>query len=107
MHMTGGPLAPPFDAASRIAGQGTAALELLEAHADLEVIVTPVGGGGLLSGTSIAAHGMNPRIALFGTEPAGADDASRSFASGHVEPMDNPQTIADGLRSTISARTLT
>ena len=59
-----------------------------------------------MSGTAIAAHGMNPRIVVYGTEPAGADDASRSFASGHVEPMNNPQTIADGLRSTVSERTL-
>jgi threonine dehydratase len=103
---TGAVLVHPYDDPAVIAGQGTAALELLEAHGDLEVIVAPVGGGGLMSGTAIAAHGMNPRIAVYGTEPAGADDASRGFASGHVEPMDRPQTIADGLRSTVSARTL-
>ena len=79
---------------------------MLEAHPDIEVVVTPVGGGGLMSGTAIAAHGFDPRIVVFGAEPAGADDASRSFASGHVEPMDQPQTIADGLRSTVSERTL-
>jgi threonine dehydratase len=103
---TGAVLVHPYDDAAVIAGQGTAALELLEAHPDLEVVVTPVGGGGLVSGTAIAAHGMNPRIVVYGTEPAGADDASRGFASGRVEPMSHPQTIADGLRSTVSERTL-
>jgi threonine dehydratase len=103
---TGAVLVHPYDDAAVIAGQGTAALELLEAHPDLDVVVTPVGGGGLVSGTAIAAHGMNPRIVVYGTEPAGADDASRGFASGRVEPMSHPQTIADGLRSTVSERTL-
>jgi threonine dehydratase len=103
---TGAVLVHPYDDPAVIAGQGTAALELLEAHPDLEVVVTPVGGGGLMSGTAIAAHGIDPRIVVYGTEPAGADDASRGFASGHVEPMSNPQTIADGLRSTVSERTL-
>jgi threonine dehydratase len=103
---TGAVLVHPYDNAAVIAGQGTAALELLEAQPDLEVVVSPVGGGGLMSGTAIAAHGVDPRIVVYGTEPAGADDASRGFASGHVEPMNNPQTIADGLRSTVSERTL-
>jgi threonine dehydratase len=96
----------PYDDRYVIAGQGTATLELLDAYPDLDAVVAPVGGGGLLSGTSIAAHGVNPGITVFGTEPEGADDASRGFASGRVEPMPNPQTIADGLRSTLSARTL-
>lgn len=103
---TGALLVHPYDNFAVIAGQGTAALEMLEAHPEIEVVVTPVGGGGLTSGTAIATHGINPRIAVYGTEPAGADDASRGFASGHVEPMNNPQTIADGLRSTVSERTL-
>jgi len=105
-HATGARLVHPYDDPAVIAGQGTATLELLEAYPDLDAVVTPVGGGGLLSGTAIAAHGVNSRIAVYGTEPAGADDASRSFASGHVEPMPNPQTIADGLRSTTSQRTV-
>lgn len=103
---TGAVLVHPYDNFAVIAGQGTAALEMLEAHPEIEVVVTPVGGGGLMSGTAIATHGIDPRIVVYGTEPAGADDASRGFASGHVEPMDNPQTIADGLRSTTSERTL-
>ncbi|MCC6194419.1 MAG: pyridoxal-phosphate dependent enzyme [Burkholderiales bacterium] len=103
---TGATLVHPFDDRQVIAGQGTATLELLEAVPDLDAVVAPVGGGGLLSGTSIAAHGVNSGIEVYGTEPAGADDASRGFASGRVEPMPNPQTIADGLRSTLSARTL-
>jgi len=105
-HATGAVLVHPYDDANVIAGQGTAALELLEAYPDLEAVVTPVGGGGLMSGTAIASHGVNPRIAVYGTEPAGADDASRGFASGRVEPMNDPRTIADGLRSTVSERTL-
>ena len=103
---TGAVLVHPYDNAAVIAGQGTATLELLDAHPDLEVVVTPVGGGGLMSGPAIAAHGVVPRIVVYGTEPAGADDASRGFASGRVEPMSHPQTIADGLRSTVSERTL-
>jgi threonine dehydratase len=103
---TGGVLVHPYDDPLVIAGQGTATLELLEAHPDLDAVVAPVGGGGLLSGTSIAAHALNPRIEVYGAEPSGADDAARGFASGRVEPMPNPQTIADGLRSTLSERTL-
>src|SRR5262245_55241295 len=106
LRLTGATLVHPYDDANVIAGQGTAALELLESHPDLEIVAAPVGGGGLLSGTSIATHGLNTRITVYGAEPAGADDASRGFASGKVEPMPNPQTIADGLRSTLSARTL-
>ena len=103
---TGAVLVHPYDNAAVIAGQGTAALELLHAHPDLEAVVAPGGGGGLISGTAIATHGIDPRIAVYGAEPAGADDASRGFASGRVEPMNDPQTIADGLRSTVSERTL-
>jgi threonine dehydratase len=106
LHATGARLVHPYDDRDVIAGQGTAALELIEAFPDLDVVVAPVGGGGLISGTAIAAHGVDPRIVVCGAEPAGADDASRSFASGRVEPMVNPATIADGLRSTICERTL-
>ena len=105
-HATGAALVHPYDNAAVIAGQGTAALELLESYPDLDAVVAPVGGGGLLSGTAIATHGVNAKIKVYGAEPAGADDASRGFRSGRVEPMPNPQTIADGLRSTLSERTL-
>jgi threonine dehydratase len=84
-----------------IAGQGTAALELLEDHPDLEVIVAPVGGGGLLSGTAIAAKGLRPTIRVLGAEPVGADDAARSLRAGKLIPQTHPQTIADGLRTSL------
>ena len=69
-------------------------------------IVAPVGGGGLLSGTAIAAKAVRPGIAVYGAEPANADDAARSLASGRVEPAAQAVTIADGLRTTLSPRTL-
>jgi threonine dehydratase len=103
---TGGTLVHPYDDVMVIAGQGTAALELLEVQPDLDVIIAPVGGGGLLSGTAIAAKAIRPGIAVMGAEPAGAGDAARSFATGILESMPNPQTIADGLRGALSERTL-
>ena len=106
VRTTGATLVHPYDDADVIAGQGTATLELLAAHPDLDVVIAPVGGGGLLSGTAIAAHGVNPGVTVLGAEPAGADDAARSFASGRLEPMPHPATIADGLRGALSARTL-
>jgi len=103
---TGATLIHPFDDERVIAGQGTAALELLEAVPDLDVVIAPVGGGGLLSGTAIAARSLRPQIRVFGAEPANADDAARSFRSGRVEPLAATTTIADGLRTTLSVRTL-
>jgi threonine dehydratase len=103
---TGATLVHPYDDAAVIAGQGTAAMELLEAVPDLDAVVAPVGGGGLLSGTAIAAKGLRERIEVLGAEPAGADDARRSFESGKLQPMPEPRTIADGLRGALSARTL-
>ncbi len=103
---TGATLVHPFDNAEVIAGQGTAALELLQDAPELEVIIAPVGGGGLLSGTSIAAKGLKPGVRVFGAEPANADDAARGYRSGRVEPVASTVTIADGLRSPLSARTL-
>ena len=103
---TGATLVHPYDDAAVIAGQGTAALEMLEATPDLDVIIAPVGGGGLLSGTAIAAKAIRPGMAVMGAEPAGAGDAARSFASGILEAMPDPQTIADGLRGALSERTL-
>lgn len=104
---TGATLVHPFDNADVIAGQGTAALELLEDVPSLDVVVAPVGGGGLLSGTSIAAKGVKPGIRVFGAEPANAGDAAVAFRSGRVEPLPaGLATIADGLRTPLSARTL-
>lgn len=103
---TGATLIHPFDNAEVIAGQGTAALELLEDVPDLDLVIAPIGGGGLLSGTAIAAKGVRPAIRVFGAEPANADDAARGFRSGRVEPVSSSTTVADGLRSPVSARTL-
>jgi threonine dehydratase len=103
---TGATLIHPFDDERVIAGQGTAALELLEDVPDLDAVIAPVGGGGLLSGTAIAVKALRPHARVFGAEPANADDAARSFRSGRVEPLPAATTIADGLRTTLSARTL-
>lgn len=94
---TGATLIPPFDHADVIAGQGTAALELLDDVPDLDAIITPVGGGGLLAGCTIAAQGVKPGVRVFGAEPVGADDAARSKAAGVWQPQTAPNTIADGL----------
>src|SRR5207302_6505147 len=94
---TGATLIPPFDHPDVIAGQGTAALELLEDVPDLDAIITPVGGGGLLSGCCVAARELTPRIRVLGADPAGADDAARSKAAGTWIPQTAPNTIADGL----------
>jgi threonine dehydratase len=80
-----------------IAGQGTAALELLDEVSDLDAVVCPVGGGGLLAGTSIAARSLRPSIKIYAGEPEGAADASRSLASGIRRPVEHPVSIADGL----------
>ncbi|HET9680288.1 MAG TPA: pyridoxal-phosphate dependent enzyme [Gammaproteobacteria bacterium] len=98
---TGAHVVPPFHDARIIAGQGTAALELLAEHPDLDSIITPVGGGGLLAGSALAAHGCNPAIDVFGAEPSGNADAQQSFQAGKVIAIEQPDTIADGLRGTI------
>jgi threonine dehydratase len=102
---TGATLIPPFDHPDVIAGQGTAALELLDEVPDLDAIVTPVGGGGLLSGCAIAARGINPAISVFAAEPLGADDAARSKAAGAFIPQTSPNTIADGLLTSLGELT--
>jgi threonine dehydratase len=91
----------PFDDGRVIAGQGTAALELLTEEPDLDVICTPVGGGGLIGGTALAAKAMAPRCMVIGAEPEGADDSYRSFKSGVRQAALAPATIADGLRGSI------
>jgi threonine dehydratase len=92
---------PPYDHPDIIAGQGTAAMELLEQVDGLDVILAPVGGGGLISGTAIAARRLAPGISVIGAEPENADDAARSFRSGKLEPASQAETIADGLRTTL------
>jgi threo-3-hydroxy-L-aspartate ammonia-lyase len=92
-------LVPPFDDPQIIAGAGTAALELIEDVPDIDIIVTPVGGGGLLSGTALAAHGINPRIQLYGVEPEAGNDVQQSLRRGEIVHIDVPRTIADGLQT--------
>ena len=101
---SGAVLVHPYDDARIIAGQGTAALELL-AQAELDAIITPIGGGGLLSGTCIATPGTAPEVVLYGAEPAGADDAAQSLASGELVPQLAPDTICDGLLSSLGKLT--
>ena len=91
----------PYNNLRIIAGQGTAALEFLDEIPDLDILLTPVGGGGLLSGTAIATKETNSSIKVIGTEPTGADDAYRSFRSGKIIPSVNPQTICDGLLTSL------
>ncbi len=95
----------PYDNSHVIAGQGTAALELLEEIPELDIILAPVSGGGLLGGTAVAAKGISPHIQIIAAEPEGADDAYRSLKEGKLIPQTNPQTIADGLLASLSVRT--
>ncbi len=105
LEETGAVLIHPYDYAPTIAGQGTVALELLEDVPDLDAVIAPVGGGGLMSGTCIAARGINPKIRLFGAEPTGADDAARSLAAGVLLPQTGPDTLADGLLTSLGELT--
>jgi threonine dehydratase len=98
-------LVHPFDDVRVIAGQGTAALEFLEQVPDLDIIMTPVGGGGLLSGTATVVAALSPKTRVIGAEPAGADDTYRSFRAGHIIPLGVPDTIADGLRTSVGELT--
>ncbi len=91
-------LVPPYDDARIIAGAGTAALELVEHVPDLDAVLAPIGGGGLIAGSAIAIHGANPKTRVFGVEPAGADDTLRSLRAGERVGIAPPSTIADGLR---------
>jgi len=94
---TGAVLIPPYDHPDVIAGQGTAALELLADVEMLDAVVVPVGGGGMLSGYCVATKGTKPEVKVFGAEPANADDAARSMAAGEPQPPVPPNSIADGL----------
>lgn len=84
-----------------IAGQGTAALEMLEDYPDVDCVIAPVGGGGLLSGTALAVHGINSEMSVSGAEPEGADDAFRSLEAGRLIRPENPQSVADGLLTSL------
>ena len=95
----GAVLVPPFDDPHVVAGAGTAALELVDEAGELDAIVTPVGGGGLLSGCSIAAHDADSRIAMYGVEPEAGNDVQRSLAAGEIVHTEVPRTIADGLQT--------
>jgi threonine dehydratase len=94
---TGAAMIHPYNDPRIMAGQGTAVLELMDEVPGLDVVVCPVGGGGLLAGSAIAAKSIRPLVAVYAGEPEGAADASRSLASGRREPVENPSSIADGL----------
>jgi threonine dehydratase len=102
---TGAILIHPSNDYRIIAGQATAALELMEEIENLDFLLAPVGGGGLLSGTAIAAKGLNPKTKVIGCEPKNADDAYRSIKAGRIIPSENPNTIADGLRTSLGDKT--
>ena len=94
----------PFDNWDVIAGQGTAAWELLDQAGPLDLVICPVGGGGLLAGTAITVKGRSPSTRVIGAEPDAADDARRSFVSGTIQPSHDPRTMADGLRTSLGER---
>ena len=98
---TGASFIHPSNDLQVIYGQSTAFTELNEEVPDLDVVIVPVGGGGLIAGTAAAAHYLSPKTKVFGAEPMGADDAWQSFHAGKIIPQTNPQTIADGLRTSL------
>tara|TARA_B100000929_G_scaffold105199_1_gene83281 strand:- start:84 stop:935 length:852 start_codon:yes stop_codon:yes gene_type:complete len=102
---TGAQMVHPFNNPNVIAGQGTAALEMIEDLGTLDAIIAPIGGGGLMSGTCIATRSLLPETKLFGAEPAGADDAYRSLKEGKIIPQTNPDTICDGLLTSLGEYT--
>lgn len=102
---TGASFVHPYNDLRVMAGQGTTALELLGEVDDLDMILCPVGGGGHISGIAVATKHLSPSTLVVGAEPAGADDAQRSFRSGRMVPMENPDTLADGLRTSLGEHT--
>ena len=98
---TGATMVHPYEDERVMAGQGTAAVELMEDVPELDLVLCPVGGGGLLAGTAIAAKALRPAVRVVATEPAAADDSARSFRAGQRLPVVAPKTIADGLRTSI------
>jgi len=105
METEGATLVHPYDNFSVICGQGTASLELLEEINDLDVVIAPVGGGGLMSGTSTCVKGISRKTVVIGAEPLNANDAWKSFTTGILTPSVNPLTIADGLLTSLSELT--
>lgn len=101
VERTGAHVVHPYNDKRIVTGQATAAMELMAEIPDLDIIITPVGGGGLLSGTALAAKFTNPDINVIGAEPEEADDAYRSFKSGELIPVKDPNTIADGLKTSL------
>jgi threonine dehydratase len=102
---TGAAPVHPYDDARTIAGQGTCALELLEQAPDLDFVIAPVGGGGLLSGTAITVKSLAPKTTVLGAEPEMANDALLSLRAGTIVPQTRPRTVADGLRTSLGALT--
>lgn len=102
---TGAAFIPPFDHADVIAGQGTIALELFQAHPDLDAVIVPIGGGGLVSGIALAYRELAPSVAVVGAEPSAMDDALRSKETGVRQPQPSGTTIADGLRTSLGELT--
>ena len=96
---TGASVIPPFDDERIIAGQGTVGLEILEEWPQVETIVVPLGGGGLLSGVAVAATALKPNVAVYGVEPRAGNDGEQSFKTGRIVTIDPPKTIADGART--------
>jgi len=105
IERTGATLIHPFDNPNVIAGQGTAALEFFQQAGHLDAIVSPVGGGGLMSGTSVTTRALHPDTRIFGAEPEGADDAARSLEAGKFLPQTGPDTICDGLLTSMGEHT--
>ena len=102
---TGAVMIPPFDHPHIIAGQATCAYEFLQQVPGLDAMIAPVGGGGLMSGTCVSARALKPGMLVLGAEPEGADDAFRSRQSGQFVPQTNPQTVSDGLRTSLGELT--
>jgi threonine dehydratase len=105
VEQTGAVFIHPYNNPQVIAGQGTAALELLTDIPELDMVIAPIGGGGLMSGTAITAAALSPHTKIIGAEPRGADDAFRSLAAGTIIPSENPRTIADGLLTSLGSLT--
>ena len=105
VNESGATVVHPYNDERIIAGQGTCAKELLEDHPEIQIIVSPVSGGGLLSGTLLSAKEMNEQVSVYGAEPAEADDAYRSLQNGEIIPNDTINTICDGLRAQIGTIT--